>query len=149
MLLKFILIFFSLYFPSILYQSFDISPDFLLLLIVLISIEYDKNIYIFITFLIGLTKDFLIQYSWFGLLTILTSIFGYILIYIIEFNNMLIKYISFIFLLLVYFYFYFLFQFSGSFIFYLKLSIMKTLTTIIAYGLIDFTIKKRYNYFGK
>ena len=113
------------------------------------SIEYDKKIYIFITFVIGLTKDFLIQYSWFGLLTILTSIFGYILIYIIEFNNMLIKYISFIFLLLVYFYFYFLFQFSYSFIFCLELSIVKTLMTILIYFVIKVIYSRSYNYFEK
>ena len=141
-MLEFLLILFELYFPSFIYKNINIAPPFFLLLIILISFKYDSKSSIIISFFIGLTKDFLIQYSWFGFITLLTSAFAYILSYIVKLNDISIKYLLSSLLILFYFYLYYLFQFSGSFIFYLELSIIKTLVTIILYYIISLIFKR-------
>ena len=137
-----LLILLELYFPSFMYRTINISPAFFLLLIIFVSFKYGIKRSIIISFFIGFTKDILIQHSWFGFVTLLTSAFGYILGYIVKLNNLTIRYISCISLILVYFYFYYLFQFSGSFIFYLELSIIKTLSTILLLYMINIIFKK-------
>ena len=141
-MLEFLLILFELYFPSFIYQNINISPPFFLLLIILISFKYDSKSSIIISFFIGLIKDFLIQYSWFGFITLLTSAFAYILSYIVKLNDISIKYVLSSLLILFYFYLYYLFQFSGSFIFYLELSIIRTLVTVISYYVISLIFKR-------
>jgi len=148
-MLEFILILFELYFPSIFYKNSNIIPAFFLLLIFFISFKYNRKKTLLIGFIIGFLKDILIQYSWFGFITLLTSIFTYAITYLVKINNINIKYMLSALLILIYFYFYYLFQFSASFIFYLELSFVKTLTTIIAYFIIILIFKKRYNFFEK
>ncbi len=143
-----LLILLELYFPLFIYKTINISPAFFLLLIILISFKYGIKRSIIISFFIGFIKDILIQHSWFGFITLLTSAFAYILGYIVKLNGLTIRYILCILLILVYFYFYYSFQFSGSFIFYLELSIIKTLLTIISLYIIN-TIFKKGHFFEK
>ena len=141
---EFLLILFELYFPLFIYKNVNIAPPFFLLLIILISFKYDTKSSIIISFIIGFTKDLLIQYSWFGFITLLTSAFAYILSYIVKLNDVSIKYVLSLLLILFYFYFYYLFQFSGSFIFYLELSIIRTLVTIVSYYIINIIFKRSF-----
>tara|TARA_B100001142_G_C14280407_1_gene634656 strand:- start:571 stop:1017 length:447 start_codon:yes stop_codon:yes gene_type:complete len=148
-MLEFILILLEFYFPSIFYKTFNVTPSFLLLLIIFVAFNYGQKSAILIAFLFGFIKDILIQYSSFGLLTLLTCIFAYCIVYLIKINDIKIKYMVSFFLFLIYFYFYYLFQFSSSYILYLELSFMKTLMTIIAYFIINFIFNKRYKFFEK
>ena len=148
-MLESILILCELYFPSIFYKTSNISPAFFLLLIIFIKFKYGRISAIFTAFLFGFMIDVLIQHSWFGFITLLTCVFAYFVGYLIKINNLKIKYIISILLFLLYFYFYYLIQFSGSFIDYLELSFMKSLSTIIAYCIINFIFNKRYNFFEK
>ena len=143
-MLEFLLILFELYFPIFIYKNVNISPPFFLLLIILISFKYGNRSSIIISFFIGFIKDILIQYSWFGFITLLTSAFAYILSYILKLNDISIKYVLSLLLILFYFYFYYLFQFSGSFIFYLELSLVRTLVTIISYFIIKLIFKRSF-----
>ena len=148
-MLESILILFELYFPSILYKSFNITPAFFLLLILFVAFKYGRKRAILIAFLFGFIKDILIQYSWFGFITLLTSAFAYIIGYSVKVNDIKIKYMIFTLLLLVYFYFHYLFQFSASFTVYLELSFIRTLTTIISCFAINLISNKRYRFFEK
>ena len=144
---EFILILFGLYFPFIFYKTINIAPDFLLLLITIVSFKDNAKHYAVVGFLIGFIKDILIQYSWFGLITLLTFIFSYAINYIAKFNDINIKYLSFILLIFIYFYFYYFFQFSASPFFYIELSFIKTFITIIGYFIINFIFNKRKRFF--
>ena len=148
-MLEFILILLEFYFPSIFYKTFNVTPSFLLLLIIFVAFNYGQKSAILIAFLFGFIKDILIQYSSFGLLTLLTCIFAYCIVYLIKINDIKIKYMVSFFLFLIYFYFYYLFQFSSSSILYLELSFIKTLMTIITYFIINFIFNKRYKFFEK
>ena len=148
-MLESILILFELYFPSIFYKSFNITPAFFLLLILFVAFKYGRKRAILIAFLFGFIKDILIQYYWFGFITLLTSVFAYIIGYSVKVNDIKIKYMIFTLLLLVYFYFYYLFQFSASFTVYLELSFIRTLTTIIPCYAINLISNKRYRFFEK
>ena len=148
-MLEFILILFEFYFPPIFYKTFNISPSFLLLLIIFITFNYGIKRAVLIAFLFGFIKDILIQYSLFGLITLLTCIFAYCMGYLVKINDIKIKYITSFLLLLIYFYFYYLLQFSGSYILYLELSFIKTLMTAIAYFTINLIFNKRYKFFEK
>ena len=148
-MLESILILFELYFPSIFYKSFNITPGFFLLLILFVVFKYGRKRAILIAFLFGFIKDILIQHSWFGLMTLLTSAFAYTIGYLVKINDINIKYILFALLLLVYFYFHYLIQFSAPFTIYLELSFIRTLTTIIAYFAINLISNKRYRFFEK
>ena len=146
---EFILILFELYFPSIFYKTTNISPDFLLLLILYISFKYTRVNVLVIAFLCGFIKDILISYSWFGLIALLVTIFAYMASHLKKINSVSINYIFSSLLIFFYFYFYFLFQFSYSFIFCLELSIVKTLMTILIYFVIKVIYSRSYNYFEK
>ena len=148
-MLESILILLEFYFPFIIYKTFDVSPSFLLLLIIFVTFKYGRKRAILIAFLFAFIKDVLIQYSLFGFITLLTCVFAYFIGYLLKINDIRIKYLSSIFLCLVYFYFYYLFQFSASYIFYLELSFIKTLFTIIAYFLINLIFNTRYKFFEK
>ena len=148
-MLESILILFELYFPTIFYKSFNITPGFLLLLIIFIVFKYGRRKAILIAFLFGFIQDILIQHSWFGLMTLLISTFAFAIGYLVKINDINIKYILFALLLLVYFYFHYLIQFSAPFTIYLELSFIRTLTTIIAYFAINLISNKRYIFFEK
>ena len=144
-----ILILLEFYFPSIFYKTFNVSPSFLLLLIIFVTFNYGRKRAILVAFLFAFIKDILTQYSSFGFITLLTCIFAYFIGYLVKTNDIKIKYLVSIFLCLVYFYFYHLFQFSASSFFYLELSFMKTLLTIIAYFIINLIFTRRYKFFEK
>ena len=148
-MLESILILLEFYFPSIFYKTFNISPSFLLLLIIFITFKYGRKRALLIAFLFAFIKDILIQHSLLGFITLLTCIFAYFIGYLVKINDIKIKYLLSIFLSLVYFYFYYLFQFSAASILYLELSFMKTLVTIIAYFLINLIFSERYKFFEK
>ena len=144
-----ILILLEIYFPSILYKSFNINPAFFLLLIIFITFRYGRTKGILIAFLFGFIIDILIQSSLFGFIVLLTCIFSYLIGFLIKINDIRIKYTVSVLLSLVYFYFYYFVQFSTSFIVYVELSFMKTLLTVITYYLINLFFSKRYQFFEK
>ncbi len=148
-MLEFILILLEFYFPSIIYKTFNITPSFLLLLIIFVTFNYGQKRAVLTAFLFGFIKDVLIQHSSFGLISLLTCIFAYCIGYLVKINDIRIKYIVSFFLLLIYFYFYYLLQFSSHPILYLELSFMKTLMTLISYFIINLIFNKRYKFFEK
>ena len=73
-----ILLILHFYFPYIHYNLIDISPDFLLLIIIS-SLRYSGFQIILISFIIGLYKDFITQSYFIGFLTFINTFFGYVI----------------------------------------------------------------------
>jgi len=143
MMLILILLILHFYFPYTHYNSVDISPDFLLLVIIG-SLRYNGLKIILISFVIGIYKDFITQSYFLGFLTFVNTILGYI---IQNLRSTIYKnaYYTF-FSILIFFYFftnYFL-QYSESYFFYFKFSLIKTLTTIFALFLFNLLFPKNF-----
>jgi len=92
------------YFPAIDYGSIDISPDFLLIIIIINSFYLSDSKVLLSGFVIGLLKDLLTQSDYLGLLTFLSVLFAYGLIKLKVYQNKNMKYILISFLMLIYFF---------------------------------------------
>ena len=118
------------YFPSIYYNTINISPDFLLIIIVIGSFYLNNSKILLLGFSIGLLKDILTQSDYLGFLTFITLIFSYVLIKIKIYQNKNIQYVVISFLMLIYFFSNYFLKYSELYLFYLKFSLIKSITTI-------------------
>ncbi len=145
-MLAIILIILHLYFPAIHFNHIDISPDFFLLSIVFLSIKYNNSKIIFISFFIGLINDFLISSNYFGLITLIYTVFSYLLLRINYYKNNAI-YNLFI---IISFYFctflIYMLEYSDSYFFYTKYSLIKVFISFMLLFIIDkiFGVSKKY-----
>ena len=144
-----ILLLLELYFPYLVYNGLNINPDFFLILIILIGFKYGRLKSTLVGFLIGFIRDFLTQYFLFGFLSFLTTSFGYLIANIRYFRNLNMRYIFLFFSIIMYFYLSYYIQYSGSNIFFLKFSVIKTCLTMISYFILKALFTKSYNYFEK
>jgi len=118
------------YFPSIYYNTINISPDFLLIIIVIGSFYLNNSKILLLGFSVGLLKDILTQSDYLGFLTFITLIFSYVLIKIKIYQNKNIQYVVISFLMLIYFFSNYFLKYSESYLFYLKFSLIKSIATI-------------------
>ena len=107
------------YFPSIYYNTINISPDFLLIIIVIGSFYLNNSKILLLGFSIGLLKDILTQSDYLGFLTFITLIFSYVLIKIKIYQNKNIQYVVISFLMLIYFFSNYFLKYSELYLFYL------------------------------
>ena len=71
----FLLIILHLYFPAIYYNGIDTSPDFFLLSLIVLSLNYSSYKIILVGLLIGFINDLLISTNYFGFITIIYALF--------------------------------------------------------------------------
>ena len=133
-----ILFFLLLYFPYINYDGIDISPDFGLIIIVLIALNSSRRSATLAGFFIGLFQDLLTQHLTLGFLSLLGTCFGYSIGNIRFFKNTHMLYLSISFSIFIYFFMNFIIQYSEGYFFYFKFTLIKMFTTIISLILLKF-----------
>ena len=127
-----------LYFPYIDYDKIDISPDFSLIVIILIAFNSNRKNSTLAGFFIGLFQDFLTQYLTLGFLSLLGTCFGYSIGNIRFLKKIYMRYLFISFLVFIYFFMSFIMQYSESYFFYFKFSFIKMIITIITLFLLRF-----------
>ena len=140
-----ILCFLLLYFPYIDYEGIDVSPDFSLIIIVLIALNSDRGNATLAGFFIGLFQDLLTQYLTLGFLSLLGTCFGYSVGNIRFFKKTHMMYLSISFSVFIYFFMNFIIQYSEGYFFYFKFSFIKMFITIVFF----FLLRKFFTIFFK
>ena len=141
----FLLLILHFYFPIVDYGSIDISPDFLLLIIIINSFYLNDSKILLSGFVIGLLKDLLTQSDYLGLLTFLSILFAYGLIKLKVYQNKNMKYIFISFLMFIYFFINYFLKYSESYLFYCKFALIQSLTTSFVLFFYHFIFKYRLN----
>ena len=133
----FLLIILHLYFPAIYYNGIDTSPDFFLLSLIVLSLNYSSYKIILVGLLIGFINDLLISTNYFGFITIIYTLFAYLLLRlnIYKTNDIfnLFLIISFYFCIFLMY----LLRYSDSYFFYIKYSLIKVVVSFIVLFMID------------
>tara|TARA_B100001250_G_C19594428_1_gene697789 strand:+ start:165 stop:614 length:450 start_codon:yes stop_codon:yes gene_type:complete len=140
-----ILLILHFYFPIVEYGFIDISPDFLLIIIIINSFYLSDSKVLLSAFIIGLLKDLLTQSDYLGLLTFLSILFAYGLIKIKVYKNKNIQCIVVLFLMFSYFFINYFLKYSESYLFYLKFSLIQSIITSFALIFCHFIFKGRLN----
>ena len=132
-----LLIILHLYFPSLYYNDIDISPDFFLLSLIVLSISFSSYKIILVGLLIGFINDLLISTNYFGFITIIYALFAYLLLRLNIYKT------NDIFNLFIIISFYFctisiyLLRYSDSYFFYVKYSLIKVAISFMVLFMID------------
>lgn len=132
-----LLIILHLYFPALYYNDIDISPDFFLLSLIVLSISFSNYKIILAGILIGFINDLLISTNYFGFITIIYSLFSYLLLRLNIYKT------NDIFNLFIIISFYFctvsvyLLRYSDSYFFYVKYSLIKLAVSFMVLFMID------------
>jgi len=142
MIFFFILLLF--YAPIIYYNSSNLSPNFFIIIIIYCGLKYNKKTIIIISFFLGVFQDFLIQYEYLGIISILITSFGYAIANIKKIKNIKMKYILIIILVFIYFYSNESITNYENFFLIFKNSLINTFITISTYFLIRFLFRKRF-----
>ena len=131
------LIILHLYFPALYYNDIDISPDFFLLSLIVLSISFSNYKIILAGILIGFINDLLISTNYFGFITIIYALFAYLLLRLNIYKT------NDIFNLFIIISFYFctisiyLLRYSDSYFFYVKYSLIKLAVSFMVLFMID------------
>ena len=140
------LCFLLLYFPYIDYDGIDVSPDFSLIIIVLIALNSGRRNATLAGFFIGLFQDLLTQYLTLGFLSLLGTCFGYGVGNIQSLKKIELMYLLIFITMFIYFFMNFIIQYSEDYFFYFKFSFIKTFISIIPFFLLrKFVIKSFKN----
>ena len=132
-----LLIILHLYFPALYYNDIDISPDFFLLSLIVLSIRFSNYKIILAGILIGFINDLLISTNYFGFITIIYALFAYLLLRLNIYKT------NDIFNLFIIISFYFctisiyLLRYSDSYFFYVKYSLIKVAISFMVLFMID------------
>ena len=132
-----LLIILQLYFPALYYNDIDISPDFFLLSLIVLSLTISNYKIILAGILIGFINDLLITTNYFGFITIIYTLFAYLLLRLNTYKT------NDIFNLFIIISFYFctisiyLLRYSDSYFFYVKYSLIKLAVSFIVLFMID------------
>ena len=143
-MLNILLLLLHFYFPYINYDSIDVSPDFFLLIILSSSLKLSQNKILVLSFSIGVLKDILTQYYFFGLLSFIHILLGYITIRIQSIKDKIFQYSYIFFIIFIYFLINYMLQYSESYIFYLKFSFIKAFLTFLTFFLFKTIFKKSF-----
>ena len=132
-----LLIILQLFFPAIYYNDIDISPDFFLLSLIVLSINFSSYKIIIAGLIIGFMNDLLISTNYFGFITVIYALFAYLLLRlnIYKTNDM------FNLFLIIAFYFctisMYLLRYSDSYFFYIKYSLIKVVISFMVLFMVD------------
>ena len=132
-----LLIILHLYFPALHFNDIDISPDFFLLSLIVLSLTISNYKIILAGILIGFINDLLITTNYFGFITIIYTLFAYLLLRLNTYKT------NDIFNLFIIISFYFctisiyLLRYSDSYFFYIKYSLIKLAFSFMVLFMID------------
>ena len=143
-MLNILLLLLHFYFPYINYDLIDVSPDFFLLIILFSSSKLSQNKILALSFSIGILKDILTQYYFFGLLSFMHIFLGYIIISIQSIKDKVFQYFYIFLTFFIYFFISYMLLYSESSIFYLKFSFIKTFLTFLTFFLFKTIFKKSF-----
>tara|TARA_Y100000994_G_C15452116_1_gene343050 strand:+ start:123 stop:563 length:441 start_codon:yes stop_codon:yes gene_type:complete len=132
------------YFPSISYASINITPDFLLIMIIINSFYLIDSRILLLGFSIGLLKDFLTQSDYLGFLTLITLFFAYALIKIKSYKNKNIQYAYILCLMFIYFFINYFLKYSESYFFYFQFSLLQCVVTIFTLCIFKIIFNERF-----
>ena len=132
-----LLIILHLFFPALYYNDIDISPDFFLLSLIVLSISFSNYKIILAGILIGFINDLLISTNYFGFITIIYALFAYLLsrLNIYKTNdifNLSIIISFYLCTILIY-----MLRYSDSYFFYVKYSLIKLAVSFMVLFMID------------
>ena len=132
-----LLIILHLYFPALYYNDIDISPDFFLLSLIVLSISFSNYKIILAGILIGFINDLLISTNYFGFITIIYALFAYLLLRLNIYKtndifNLSIIISFYLCTILIY-----LLRYSDSYFFYVKYSLIKLAVSFMVLFMID------------
>ena len=133
-----------LYPPIVYYNSINLSPNFFILIIIYCGFKYSRFKIIIISFVLGIFQDFLIQYEYLGIASILVTSFGYAIGNIKKIKNIYMKYIFIIISISIFFYSNEFITSSENFFLIIKNSLINTFVTVTTYFLIRFLFRKRF-----
>jgi rod shape-determining protein MreD len=133
-----------LYTPIIYYNSSNLSPNFFIIIIIYCGFKYNRITIIIISFFLGIFQDFLIQYEYLGITSILIISFGYAIGNIKKIKNIYMKYIFIIISIFIFFYSNEFITSSENFFLIIKNSLINTFITVATYFLIRFLFRKRF-----
>lgn len=128
-----LLILLHLYFPSIEFESINIGPDFLLILIIFNSFNLSDSKTIFLGFSVGLLKDFLIMSDYLGFLTLISISFSYLIVKVKIYKNKSLHYFLFFIFIFIYSLSSYFLKYSISYSFYFKFAIIQSVVTFISF----------------
>lgn len=132
-----LLIILQLYFPALYYNDIDITPNFFLLSLIVLSSSISNYKIILAGILIGFINDLLISTNYFGFITIIYALFAYLLLRLNIYKT------NDIFNLFIIISFYFctisiyLLRYSDSYFFYVKYSLIKLAVSFMVLFMID------------
>ena len=132
-----LLIILHLYFPALYYNDIDISPDFFLLSLIVLSISFSNYKIILAGILIGFINDLLISTNYFGFITIIYALFAYLLLRLNIYKtndifNLSIIISFYLCTILIY-----MLRYSDSYFFYVKYSLIKLAVSFMVLFMID------------
>ena len=139
-----LLLLFHFYFPYINYNLIDVSPDFLFLIILFSSLKLSHPKLVGLSFFIGLTKDILTHYYFFGFSSFMNSFIGYIIFSVQSIKDKIFQYCIIFFIMFTYFFINYSLQYAESYIFYFKYSLIKSFLTFIMFVLFNKIVKKSF-----
>tara|TARA_B100000945_G_C20330512_1_gene572163 strand:- start:503 stop:943 length:441 start_codon:yes stop_codon:yes gene_type:complete len=132
------------YFPSISYASINITPDFLLIMIIINSFYLIDSKILLLGFSIGLLKDFLTHSDYLGFLTLITLFFAYALTKIKSYKNKNIQYVYILCLMFIYFFINYFLKYSESYFFYFQFSLIQCVITIFTLFIFKIIFNERF-----
>lgn len=133
MILKLFTVLGILFFPEINFNNINVSPDFMILLILFSLKDFSVPIIIIGSFSIGFLKDSLTQVNLFGVNTFLLGVLGYLFLVSMSIKNNVIKYFSIFLFIFLYHFCFFYITISDNFLFIITLSVLKTFSTYIVF----------------
>jgi rod shape-determining protein MreD len=133
-----------LYAPIIYYNSSNLSPNFFIIIIIYCGFKYSRITIIIISFFLGIFQDFLIQYEYLGITSILIISFGFAIGNIKKIKNIYMKYIFIIISIFIFFYSNEFITSSENFFLIIKNSLINTFITVATYFLIRFLFRRRF-----
>lgn len=133
MILKTFTVLCILFFPEIHFDNTNISPDFIILLILFSLNDFSVSIIILSSFLIGFIRDSLTQINLFGINTFLLGVLGYLFLVFNGIKNNIIKCFSIFVLLFIYHFCFFYATISNNFLSIIILTFLKTFSTYVVF----------------
>ena len=148
-MINIILIIALFYFPLINVGYINITPDFLLLLIIVNVQHLNDYKALFLGLFIGLIQDFLTQDNYFGLIAIFSILISYFLLKIKSYKSIKFYELSIFLLILLYSFLKYTIMYDETYYFYLQFSLIQSIITYSVLFLIKTTFKERFGKFGK
>ena len=139
------LIILQLYFPVLLYNHIDVSPNFFLIALIIFSLKYNSDKIILLGFVLGMINDILLSSNYFGFVALIYTIFSFFLLRVDIYKSRNIYNMYTMLSLFVCIFLMYVFRYSDTYFFYCKYSLIKSLFSFLIIYFIDkaFQVSKK------